>query len=253
MSCLRASVLAYPTARLFVGFDEAVTADHKAIVDAFPGVTFFSVRPHHVGPYVIRQFLINQSGADFIAFQDSDDAPCCRRLEVQLEAVISTGVDIVGCHELRIDDDAGIVQAIRFPTDVNAALNDVSAHVQLFPTTLVRRQALLHAGGFSTRRRYASDREFLLRANFDHRISNVDAFLYVRFRHEGSLTTSPRSAPGSRYRRLFTEIWEKDAAAIRRGEKTIAGSALRPRHFHNKSYYFEELKSCKITVYRPIG
>jgi hypothetical protein len=249
-ACLLHSMAACPAAKFFVGIDEPVTAAHYDIVEQFPDAGFFAVQPGHAGPYVIRQFLIERTESDFIAFLDSDDAACAGRFDVQIQAAMNSGADICGCHELRLEDATGTVEAVRYPGDVNAALGDPIAHVQLAPTTIVRREAFLRAGGFSTRRRFASDREFLLRANITAKIINCDAFLYVRLRHKDSLTMDPATAPGSRYRRRFTELWERDARAISAGAKSLESSALRPRHLL-KTYRFTDLRSGAVHEYRP--
>ncbi len=250
-ACLLHSTAASPEARFFVGIDEPVTAIHYDIINTFPDVGFFAVQPDRAGPYVIRQFLIERAESDFIAFLDSDDAACAGRFDAQIQAAMDSGADICGCHELRLEEATGTVEAIRYPGDVNAALADPGAHVQLAPTTLVRREAFLRAGGFSTRRRFASDREFLLRANLlGKKIVNCDAFLYVRVRHKESLTMDPATAPGSRYRQRFTELWERDARAISAGAKALESSALRPRHLW-KTYRFTDLRSGVTHEYRP--
>jgi hypothetical protein len=250
-SCLRISTSALHGGQFFVAFDEVVNASHMRMVEAFPNVTFFSTCPQHVGPYVLRQFLAEYSEAEFILFQDSDDASCETRLEVQHDLAVSSGADIVGCHQIFVDEIKGNVQARRFPVDVNAALNCGAVQAQLHPTTLVRRKALLQAGGFSTRRRFGSDREFLFRAHFSSRIVNCDAFLYVRFRREGSLTTSPKTAMGTRFRRLLGGIWLKEFAAVRNGQKSVVESGIRVRHLHRKAYEFKELRTGRMHVYCP--
>ncbi len=251
-ACLLHSTAACPDANFLVGIDETVTDVHHDIVNNFPDVRFFSVQPDRAGPYVIRQFLIEQSEAAFVAFQDSDDTACAGRFAVQIQAAKESGAAITGCHELRLEEESGTVEAIRYPGDVNAALADPSAHVQLAPTTVLSRKAFLRAGGFSTRRRFASDREFLLRANLlAEKIINCDAFLYVRVRHRQSLTMDPATAPGSRYRKRFTELWESDARAVAGGTKSVAFSALRPRHLFNKTYRFTDMRSGIVYEYSP--
>jgi hypothetical protein len=250
-SCLRISTSALHACQFFVGFDEMVTASHMRMIDAFPNVTFFSAWPERVGPYVIRQFLAEYSEADFVLFQDSDDALCGTRLVVQHDLAVSSGADMVGCHELRVDEIEGTVQAIRYPVDVNAALNRGPGYAQLHPATLVRRRALLQAGGFSTRRRFSSDTEFLYRAHFCSRMANCDAFLYVRFRREGSLTTLPKTALGSRFRQRIEGILRKDFVAVATGQKLISDSGIRVRHLHGRAYQFKELRTSKTHVYWP--
>lgn len=183
-----------------------------------------------VGPYAIRQFLTMNSSANYFAFQDSDDFSVRSRLTELLTACIDSGADTVGCHELRLDEIEQAVIPVRFPLDVNAALKDVVAHPQLFPTTLTKADTFKRIGGLSTTRKFGSDTEYLLRAYFFARFINIDRFLYIRRRRQGSLTTAPETALGSPVRVELGQIWRKDFEDIKNGRLALEDSSLALRH-----------------------
>jgi hypothetical protein len=190
-----------------------------------------------VGPYAIRQYLIDQSTEDFIVFQDSDDLSCSDRFEVQYGELRHSGADLVGCQELVVDEINGRVDAMRFPLDVTNALRREGSAAETFneeepllhPTVMVWRQKFVDSGGFSTDQRIANDTQFMLRAFFAMKMRNSGEFLYVRRRHPNALTVAPETAAGCALRRELGTRWSVDFDAIKRGRLTIAGSSLRAR------------------------
>lgn len=204
-------------------------------IDAWPTPTDRRVRHYRaedppVGPYAIRQFLAMNSSADYLAFQDSDDFSVRSRLAELVTACVDSGADIVGCHELRLDEIEQAVIPVRFPLDVNAALREVAGHPQLFPTTITRAATFKRIGGLSTIRTFGGDTEYLLRAHFLARIINIDRFLYIRRRRQGSLTTAPETALGSPVRVELGRIWRKDFEDVKSGQLALEQSSLALRH-----------------------
>ncbi|MCF7223764.1 hypothetical protein [Marilutibacter chinensis] len=193
-------------------------------------VRLFKAEDPPVGPYAIRQFLSMNSSAEYLAFQDSDDFSLPSRLTELLTARIESGADIVGSHELRLDEIEHAVIPVRFPLDVNAALREVAEHPQLFPTTVALTATVQRIGGFSTIRMFGGDTEYLLRAHFLARIINIDRFVYIRRRREGSLTTAPETALGSPARVELGRIWRKDFEEIKKGRLALEHSSLALRH-----------------------
>jgi hypothetical protein len=220
--------LAERPAAVRVCFDEELSPGHAALVAAFPWAEFFRTVPASVGPYVARHLLGEGAGEGFVAFQDSDDVPLSGRIPEQL--VELDGCDMVGCHELCLDEIERTVTAFRFPLDVSAALSREPAYALFHPTSLVRTEAFRRAGGLSTARAFGSDFEFLLRAHFSMRIRNVDRFLYLRRRRAGSLTTAPETALGSPARTALEAAWERDFVRVTAGTLPLRESALWPAH-----------------------
>lgn len=195
--------------------------------------------PAPVGPYVLRQAMIEASTSELFMFQDSDDVPCTDRLEVLVAAMGALDVEIVGCHELEVNEIDRTVRAYRFPLDVSAVLgrHDVqgvspnSLEPLLHATTLVRREEFLSAGGLSTNRRIANDSQFLLRAHFSMKIANVDEFLYLRRVHRQALTVADETKNGNDLRLSLSRKWGSDFKLVKSGQLSLQDSSLQPtRH-----------------------
>jgi hypothetical protein len=220
--------------RTIVCFDQRPDTELRKILANESDLGLFEVLPSPAGPYVPRQHFGLQSNADYVAFQDSDDFSISQRLGAMVAHAERNDADIVGCHELRLDEITGTVEAIRFPLDVNRALGLAAGHAQFFPTTIVRTEALRRIGGFSTVRRFGADRDFLLRAHWCSRILNLDAFLYIRRRRRGSLTTARLTSLRSPLRRWLSWRWKRAFAAVADGRASVAASALRVEHAHQR-------------------
>ena len=108
--------------KIRVGLDVEECGEYAAFPAEYPGVEFVKFSPAPVGPYVIRQELAENSVGPLLALQDSDDLSCYDRFVVQSNALVETGCDIVGSHELCLDEMRGVVQPVRFPLDSSAAL-----------------------------------------------------------------------------------------------------------------------------------
>ena len=216
------------TPRIRVGLDVESPEDFISLLERYPEAEFYYAKPAPVGPYAIRQQLIAQSGEPLVILHDSDDISCYDRF-ITLQAEVGYADDhvMVGCHELMVDELRRQVWPIRYPLDVSRALKKEAGFAFLHATAIVGRSGFLSAGGLSTDRAIAYDTQFLLRASFKLRIRNVDEFLYIRRRHEGSLTVAKETADGIPLRRQLGDMWRADFKAIRRGEMTVEKSSLR--------------------------
>lgn len=214
----------------FIGLDEspseAVAGLRTALAAAHSGWWFGALRRPGVGPFVARQRLADRTCAEWLLFQDSDDAPTPDRAVVLGAALQAGNLDAVGSHELRLDYVDQCVVARRFPLDASAALRVAMGHPAYLPTLLLRCESLAAVGGFSTYLRFGLDTQLLLRASFSWRIGNVDAFLYVRRRWPGSLTTNPATALGSPAREVHRLRWWHDFTRVLAGKLALADSSL---------------------------
>lgn len=213
-----------------IGLDSADDAQLQTIAALYPEVDLYRVAEPPAGPYFVRNELIRRSADPWILFQDSDDIACENRLETLLSEAVARRYDIAGSHVLHVDEIGRSVTAIRYPLDVNAALDRAAWTPQLHPATLMRRSALETAGEFSTDCIFGNDTQFLLRAAFSLRIGNVDAFLYIRRSHSDSLTIRPESGLDSPLRQERRARWVKDFWSVRRGEIALRDSSLACRH-----------------------
>ena len=170
-----------------------------------------------------------------MAFQDSDDISTYDRFTVQYGEMLRTRAQMVGCHELCVDEINGTVHALRFPLNVSEALGALSPEAEchlgheplLHATCMVSRRDFLRAGGFSTDQRIANDTQFMLRAYFSISMRNVDAFLYVRRVHGSALTVAADTKLGNPLRSSLSARWLADFQAVRMGA-SLAASSLRP-------------------------
>lgn len=216
--------------QVWVCLDEAPAPAHAELVQAHPGLHFWRVAPAGLGPYVARHILGGAAPTELLIFQDSDDLPIGGRRAALVGELRRTDADMVGSHELRLDEVRGMVTALRFPRDVNAALTEAVSHPLFHPTSIVRVSALRRAGGFSTARRFGADLQFLLRASFTMRIRNCDAFHYLRRRRPGSLTTSPDTGMGTPERVARSQRWRADFARVTGGTLALSASSLAVEH-----------------------
>jgi hypothetical protein len=138
--------------------------------------------------------------------------------------------DLIGSHQLRVNEIRENVEIFRYPLDVNEALRTKPAHVLLHPTSAVTRSGFFKAGGLSTDKIFDSDSQFLLRASFLLRIRNADAFLYVRRVHKLALTVHPSTGVGSPAREAGRIQRQADFEAIKSGQVLLEESSLRACH-----------------------
>jgi len=239
MSALRSVTAAAfpPQVTVRVGLDVEDVSEYRDVAETFPAVEFYGVDGAPVGPYVIRQCLIDLSPEHLIVFHDSDDISCHDRIACQAAEIAQGQVEVVGSHELRVDELAGTVEVYRFPLDASAALalpgsteqNDRAREPLLHPTLTMLRSGFVQAGGFSTNRKIANDTQFMLRAFFSLRMRNVDSFLYIRRRHAAALTVVKETALGTPLRRFLGSTWGVDFEAVKSGKARLEETSLWPR------------------------
>jgi hypothetical protein len=220
-----------------VGLDLEDVSEYQDVVQAFPEAEFYRAEGAPVGPYIIRQSLIDRSSEQLIVFHDSDDISCHDRFAAQAAEINGRQVEVVGSHELRVDELAHSVEVYRFPLDASAALalpgsterNDRANEPLLHPTVTMVRSGFVQAGGYSTNRKIANDTQFMLRAYFSLRMRNVDSFLYIRRRHPAALTVASETALGTPLRHFLGTTWGADFEAVKSGKAKLEETSLWPR------------------------
>ncbi len=196
---------------------------------------------------MIRQELANRSLEPALVWQDSDDLPTTDRFAALWAEMQSTGCQMVGSQELRLDELAERVEAWRYPLDVSAAFARRTGDPILPATTMVLRSAFHRAGGLSTDQRIGNDTQFLLRASFSMNIRNADAFLYIRRRHPESLTESPETGRRSPLRSQLGQAWSADFEAVQQGTLSLEQSSLRPMA-GARDYCFERFPAVATAI-----
>lgn len=214
--------------RIRVGLDVEDDGAYRSLAASFPGVEFYQGYPAPVGPYLIRQELAELSPEPLFVFHDSDDVSCSDRMASLRAEMEATGCDLLGCHELMVDEVAEEVRVFRYPLDVVEALRAGPYYSLLHGTSMIKREAFFAAGGFSTDRMISIDMQFLYRAYFRLRIRNADRFLYIRRRHAGALTVHPATSIRSEQRKEIERSWAPDFEAVKMGKLELSKSTLMP-------------------------
>jgi hypothetical protein len=173
-------------------------------------LNIYKNEPANAGPYLPRHYSICETDKEYIFFLDSDDIAVKSRFCKQLRELKSRNLDMIGSHELRVDQIRKKLIIVRFASDVNKSLSSFYYHPLLHGTALVTKSAYLKAGGLSTDKRFGYDTQFLMRAHFSMKIGNIDDFLYIRFKRPNSLTTNTNTKIGSDLRRFLLWRWKTD-------------------------------------------
>jgi hypothetical protein len=238
--------------RVRVGLDGEEPGDYDGLAKRYPHTEFYNLQPIPLGPYVIRQELALRSTEPLLAFHDSDDISCTDRFSALYTEMQRTRSELVGCHELRVDEINREVLAIRFPLDATEGLRRCYGHALLHPTSMVTRDGFFDAGGFSTNFAISSDTQFLLRCYFKLRIRNVDGFFYIRRRHPAALTVAPDTNMDAPMRVYLTKCWETNFEAVKRRRIPLDRSALRQMKTTAK-YELHALRFGHSATHKHIG
>lgn len=219
---------------VFVGIDEDLSK-YRTLMRTWKdqNLKFMAVSNPPMGHFAVKQIIAERITNPVICFQDSDDFSTTDRMVQSLGELEEEQCDLVGCHELRLDEIKEAVEVYRFPLDVNGALETTQSGGLLHGTMMIRRESFLRSGGFTTRYRIASDTQFKLRGYFSLRMRNVDQFLYVRRRHNASLTVSPETALGCPLRNTLRATWDSAFKDVLHGRLLLEDSALRSDHNHD--------------------
>jgi hypothetical protein len=214
--------------RINICFDDK--GIRKFSKDAYPtiggNVKLYLNEPVGSGPYLARHYSIEGADKEYIFFQDSDDIPTIDRFTVQLEEMNSRGLDMIGSHELRVDQFARCLLMIRFPLDANNAFEHYAYQPLFHPTALITRSAYLRTKGFSTDQTFGYDLQLTMRAKYSLKIGNTDDFLYIRFKRRGSLTTHKKTKIGSELRSFLWWRWRVDMRLVDEGKLNLEDSSL---------------------------
>ena len=170
--------------------------------------------------------MARTTAEDIILFHDSDDISTSDRTSTLINFLIKNNLDAVGSHELCIDTIEKKIVTIRFPLKVIDAMSNQGQFAIYFPATAIRKSAYLKTGGLSTVRKHSSDRQFYIRAYFFLNIENVDEFLYIRVKHENSLTTGKATALGSPVRERLNAQWIPDFVKVQNQNISLIESTL---------------------------
>ncbi|MDX2213428.1 MAG: glycosyltransferase family A protein [Oculatellaceae cyanobacterium bins.114] len=218
--CLRSLLAQTRPPDHIVVIDDASNRLPAEIVESFPSVTLLAAS-QRVGPYRLIQQVIDDTHYWGYLFQDADDWSSSDRLQQLMYLALTTGAELVGTQEMRVNEDTARCIPINYPLDVNAALATKPGHAMLHPTSLVTRDLVQRLGGFATGLRFGGDTEFLLRAVWVAQVINLPSYSYFRRKRPNSLTTDPATGLESPARRQL--LHQLKQGAIARQATSTAG------------------------------
>lgn len=199
---------------------------NEEFVNLRPRLTSFLNDPGNAGPYLPRHSCIQESNQEFIFFQDSDDISVNNRFARQLAELKKRKLDMIGSHELRIDQFAKSLIVFRNPLNVIKPDSVKFFYPLTQGTALITRKGYLKAKGFSTDARFGYDSQFLFRACFILKMGNIDDFLYIRFKRPNSLTTRSATKMGSSVRSFLNWRWVIDYKLVNENKLDLDESSL---------------------------
>ena len=199
----------------------------EKIEDLIDGETLRVFRTdRNVGPYRIKNALLEIAKAPYIAFQDADDLSCLTRLRTQLDYLASSKAEVVGTGFRTIDEDGettGYRKMKRFP---NLWHRLGKGFLCFYPSIVVCKSVFERIGGFDGTTKIAADSDFALRAAYCSKIKNLPKFLYHYRLREGSLTQAADTGMNSSKRRTYYEAvlkrWKEQYERFRKEQDYAA-------------------------------
>lgn len=196
------------------------------------------IRRGNRGLIATRNELLARARGELVAWMDSDDASLPDRLTKQLAAFdADPSLVCVGTFARCVDSDGARLNLETYSLDHQAIVQEqLRGGGMRFPTTMMKRQAALDAGGFREPLRMGEDLDLLLRLGEIGRLANLPLPLYVYRQHLASVCATL----GSRweaYRAVILELArerrEFGQDRLQRGETVDIAQidALSPQRF----------------------
>lgn len=176
---------------------------------------------------------------EYIARMDADDVASPRRLEKQI-AFLDAHADCVavGSDLTVIDEDGGAVGVIRFPAthaEIVAAMLDGSLVTVAHPTIVMRREAVLAAGGYSASGFPSEDLDLWLRLIELGRLANVGEPLLSYRRHARAVGVVERARQEANSTAMINEARER--RGLRRLKPRAASHSIHDNAY--ATYHFD--------------
>jgi hypothetical protein len=212
---------------VYIGLDQDITEEIINIRRRFSSAFFYNFSPNPVGPYVIRNRLIEESSSNLLFFQDSDDIPCADRFNRLSQHMQDYDCELCGSHEIQMDYYTKSIRAIRYPANVTSSLKNGPGHSLLHPSSGITRDAFYLCDRLSEERIFGNDTKFLYHSYFSlNNIQNVDEFLYIRRLHPNSLTHTAQTGLTSPARIALLERLIADFNMVKSGRLDLQSSSL---------------------------
>ena len=137
------------------------------------------------GLIATRNELLAAARGEFVAWMDADDVSLPTRLARQVAVLrADAATACVGCDARQIDARGRALARESFLPDHDGIVAEQASGGGLrFPTTMVRREVALRAGGFREPFRMGEDFDFLLRIAELGRLANIPEELFLYRQH----------------------------------------------------------------------
>jgi glycosyltransferase involved in cell wall biosynthesis len=135
-----------------------------------------------------RDFCIQRTSGEFIAFMDADDISLPNRLEAQVEFLQANPDAVaVGTQTTLIDEEGAVIGEKTFPTDPDLLADMLYLYAPMqIPTVMIRRSALPGDFRWFEGWRYAEDTVLFFKLLQYGKLGNVDEKLYEYRQHAAS-------------------------------------------------------------------
>ena len=182
----------------FLIVDDASTDGTRSLIRSYddPRIDLVLLE-RNLGQTAALNAGVRASTTPWIARMDADDYSAPTRLEKQLQALDGDPtLSCIGtCAWMFRDDPRVTERSIERPLDHDAILQELLTGTPLIHGSIViRREALLDAGGYDERYRYSADRDLYHRLLPRHRAANLPERLLGVRRHEQQGSFSLRAA-----------------------------------------------------------
>ncbi len=207
------SVLAqtYPNFRFLI-VDDCSTDQSARLAESYRDPRIEVMRlPKNIGQTAALNLGLKQASTRWIARMDADDYSAPARLEEQMKALErSPGIHCVGTAAWEFGDDPKVVDHIVRRPEGEAQIRRAALLGQgiIHGSIVIERQALLDAGGYDERYRYASDRELFIRFLRRYRAINLPEALVGCRRYPAQDSYSLKAA--DEYIEVFQRLLEGD-------------------------------------------
>lgn len=153
------------------------------------------------GLIATRNELLAMASGELIAWMDSDDISVHHRFAEQLKVFDrDCSLTCLGTAALCVDPQGRRLHTESFPSaHSEIRLEHRNGGGMRFPTTMMRRSAVLEVGGFREPFRIGEDFDLFLRLGEKGKLANLDEPLYV-YRHHDSSTSSKLGTKWLAYR-----------------------------------------------------
>ena len=167
--------------------------ENSSAAAAFFGARYYALASGNVS--AARNFGVDVSAGEWIAFLDDDDLWRRDKLAIQLKAAQGSGADVISCDCIEFyPDGSEKVRRHLLPqgwTHLRALCHQ--KWIALPSCLMIRREALLAIGGFDPSFRFCEDGDLLRRLAWGHSIHEVPLTLARYRRHPGAASEDRRS------------------------------------------------------------